>query len=187
MDDKRSPDPGSEAGVSRKSRRRWLLGGLLAGGLFGSLATLSAGLHAQMAGPFGLHRVGHGHHGGWMGRDLNPEALAERLDFATDWALTRVGANDGQRARVKAIVQAAAGDLSGLRLQHRENRAALVEALQAPAIDRAALEALRRAELQLAETASARLLAAVADAAEVLTPEQRARLAEGLARHRHGA
>lgn len=172
--------------VTRKSRRRWLLGGLLAGGLFGSLATLSAGLHAQMDGACRLHRVGHGHHGGWLGNDMNPEAMAERIDFTTDWALSRVGASDEQRTRVKAIVKAAATDLAEARSQHRANRAAFLAAMQAPAIDRDALETLRQAELQLADAASNRLLSALAEAAEVLTPEQRAALAARLGKHRRG-
>ena len=38
------------------------------------------------------------------------------------------------------------------------------------------LEDLRRAELQLAESASQRIVTALADVADVLTPEQRAEL-----------
>lgn len=181
MDTPQSPQPT----VTRKSRRRWLLGGLLAGGLFGSLATLSAGLHAQMDGACRLHRAGH--HGGWLAGDMKPEAVAERIDFATDWALTRVGASDEQRSRVKAIAQAAATDLAEARSRHRANRAAFLAAMQAPVIDRAALEALRQAELQLADGASTRMLAALTEAAEVLTPEQRAALAARIGRHRRGA
>ncbi len=183
MSEQQAPEPT----VTRKSRRRWLVSGLLAGGLFGSLATLSAGLHAQIAGPFALHRVGHGHHGGWMGRDMSPEAVKERIDFTTDWVLSRVGASEEQRARVKAIALAAANDLAQARAQHRENRSAFEAALKDPTIDRGVLEGLRRAELQLADTASSRLVQALADAAEVLTPEQRAQLAQRIAKRRQGA
>ena len=41
-----------------------------------------------------------------------------------------------------------------------------------------AIDAIRQAELELAEEASSRLVAAFADVAEVLTPEQRAELIE---------
>ncbi len=47
-----------------------------------------------------------------------------------------------------------------------------------PSVDRAALEALRADQLQMAEQASRRFTQALADAADVLTPEQRKQLAE---------
>jgi hypothetical protein len=53
-----------------------------------------------------------------------------------------------------------------------------------PAVDRAALEELRRYELQLAETASGRIVTALADVADVLTPEQPGELIR-LARELH--
>jgi Spy/CpxP family protein refolding chaperone len=49
--------------------------------------------------------------------------------------------------------------------------------LTAPAIDRAALEELRVQQMQQMDLISKRILVAVADAAEVLTPAQRAKLA----------
>ena len=51
-------------------------------------------------------------------------------------------------------------------------------ALKQPTVDRAALKEIRTAELQLADSASDRLLNAIADAADALTPEQRGKLAE---------
>ena len=54
------------------------------------------------------------------------------------------------------------------------------EVLAAPTIDRSKLEALRSDHLKLADDASRRITAAVAEAAEVLTPAQRADLARRL-------
>jgi Spy/CpxP family protein refolding chaperone len=48
--------------------------------------------------------------------------------------------------------------------------------LTQPDVDRATLEDLRRAELQLAESASQRIVTALADVSAVLTPEQRVEL-----------
>ncbi len=62
--------------------------------------------------------------------------------------------------------------------QHRTNRKALVTELSQTTIDRAAIEEIRKAELELAEQASSRLVDALANVAEVLTPEQRNELIE---------
>jgi Spy/CpxP family protein refolding chaperone len=52
----------------------------------------------------------------------------------------------------------------------------LLAALTQPTVDRQTLEQLRQAELQLAEAASTRIVQALADVADVLTPEQRVQL-----------
>ena len=60
-----------------------------------------------------------------------------------------------------------------------------VALLTQPTIDRAALESLRASQLAVAEQASKRLAQALADMADVLTPDQRKAIAEHMAR-RHG-
>jgi Spy/CpxP family protein refolding chaperone len=100
--------------------------------------------------------------------------------------LSRVGASDAQRQQVKGIVAQAHADVASLRDQHLQNRQAFLERLTQPAVDRAGLEQLRQAELALADKASARLVKAVADVGDVLTPDQRTALVQHLERfHRH--
>jgi periplasmic protein CpxP/Spy len=53
--------------------------------------------------------------------------------------------------------------------------------LTAPTIDRSAIERLRAEKIGLAETASKRIAQGLADAAEVLSPEQRRKVADWLA------
>ena len=61
-----------------------------------------------------------------------------------------------------------------------------VALLSQESIDRAALETLRAGQLQLAEQASKRFTQALADVADVLTPDQRKQLAERIGRwHGH--
>jgi Spy/CpxP family protein refolding chaperone len=52
-------------------------------------------------------------------------------------------------------------------------------------VDRAGLEEIRKAEIALADEASKKLVQALADVSEVLTPEQRQALLEHAQRFRH--
>ncbi|MGH8632183.1 MAG: Spy/CpxP family protein refolding chaperone [Burkholderiales bacterium] len=100
----------------------------------------------------------------------------------SDWLLERIDASSEQRAQIKDMLTAALDELMRLREQHQAHRAAFVSALVQPAVDRAELERIRRAELELADRASQTIVSSLAAMSEVLTPEQRAKLAE-LAAH----
>lgn len=92
--------------------------------------------------------------------------------------LDRVKATDTQRGEVRRIAEAAQKDL---RAQHEAARAdhqALVGLLAKPEIDPAAVEAQRRKDLARHDAASKRLTQAMVDIAKVLTPAQRAQVAE---------
>ncbi len=153
-----------------------LLAGVLGGGLLATGLTVFA-----LGGPPGWGPMGwHGAHA------ADPAAMQERLEFATDWVLSRVGASDAQREQVKRIVAQTHADIASLRDQHLQNRQAFLERLTQPSVDRAGLEQLRQAELARAEKASARIVKAVADVADVLTPEQRNLLVQHIQRlHAH--
>jgi Spy/CpxP family protein refolding chaperone len=115
----------------------------------------------------------------------DPQAAIERMEFASDWMLSRVNASEAQRQQVKAIIENVINDLSQVRDEHQASRQAFMDALAQPTIDRAALEQIRVTELQRAETASSRVVQGIADAAEVLTPEQRIKLMRLAAQFRH--
>jgi Spy/CpxP family protein refolding chaperone len=59
-----------------------------------------------------------------------------------------------------------------------------MELLAKPNVDRAAIEAIRAQEMQSADAMSKRLVQSLADVADVLTPEQRAQLAEKMKQRR---
>ena len=156
------------------SRRRFLAG-TLTGGLLGSLLAGSISFYAHAHSRPGWWS--HGGHRGWHHQHATDAAsMSERLEFATDWFMQRIDATAEQRQQVQTLVRGAVQDLVPLREQHQAHRQAFLEALQQPSIDRNTLEALRQAELQLAETASSRFINALADIADILTPEQRAEL-----------
>jgi Spy/CpxP family protein refolding chaperone len=123
------------------------------------------------------HGFGHSRHHGGHAFD---EADAR---FAVAWLLREVDASEAQVARVSEIATRAVADLETLRDLHHARHDAFTAALVAG--DRGALEALRREAVASLEATSQRVVSAVADAAEVLTPEQRQRLADAhAARHR---
>ena len=111
-------------------------------------------------------------------RSWDGDKIERFVEWKIDGMLDEVDATDEQREQVRAITTAALADMEEFRDFKREGRNALVEALTQETVDREALEALRQNKLAAADRASQRLLAALADAAEVLTPAQRAELAE---------
>ena len=94
-------------------------------------------------------------------------------------------ATPDQQARVAAIAKRAMADLRPLHEQRRQTYARAHALLMAPVVDRAGLEQLRAAQVQQFDAGSRRILEAVADAADVLTPEQRARFAGHLKQLMH--
>jgi Spy/CpxP family protein refolding chaperone len=155
-------------------RLRWTaagaVGGLLAGLVVGGASVWAVG---RDGGPFGHRHFLHGRHGG----PIDPARARQHVEMGVGWVLGTVDATPEQEQRVKSIATGALSDLLPLRDRHHNNREAFRAALTGATVDREALEAARRDELKLAEEASARLVSAIADAAEVLTPEQRAELA----------
>jgi periplasmic protein CpxP/Spy len=123
------------------------------------------------------------------GGPMDGVAMAGHFEDHVMHVFSEVDATDEQKSRIQSIVQAATTDIRALHDQHSGAREELKQILSAPTIDRARLESLRSGHILLADQASQRLVTAIADAAEVLTPEQRAELGRKMAeRHerRHG-
>ena len=154
-----------------RSRGRWLAGvalvaAFVAGGVTLPLVAASAqdaAMHHMMGGHGGTHAMAMAH-------------VTKMLD--------QVGASPDQKSRIEAILHAGFAPMADLHRGMAQTHASLHAILTAPAIDRAALEQLRAAEIARIDEASRTLTKAVADAAEVLTPEQRAKLATLMSEHR---
>jgi Spy/CpxP family protein refolding chaperone len=128
----------------------------------------------------GWFRAGHGYCRARHVGSQDPAVVSERVVWTTDRMLSRIEASEVQRQQVHTVVQAAVSDLLQVRNQHQEYRQAWLHALGQSSIDREVLDDLRQAELQLADTASSRLVQAIADVADILTPAQRQELIEHL-------
>lgn len=152
------------------SSSRWTVAAVVAAAI--AIAGAALSWHGR------AHAFGPGHHrqGGW--EQVDPETMGRRIEALTALRLADIDATPEQHSRIAAIMKGAASDLAPLRQQGHELRRRSAQLLSAPTIDRAQLEALRVQQVQLRDTVSSRLLQARADAAEVLTPEQRATLAE---------
>jgi Spy/CpxP family protein refolding chaperone len=166
--------PAGDATPRRRFLRRTAIAGVIAAGV--SALGLTAFTHA---GAHGWHR------GGFMGgASLDPAQLDERLDRMLKHFYVEIDATDAQKQRLAPLVQDAARELLPLRGRLHEARRQALELLARETVDRGALETLRAEQLALAEQASRRLVQAVADIADVLTPEQRRQLADRIARRR---
>jgi len=118
---------------------------------------------------------------GMMGPNADPKAADARMDAMLNRMLSKVNATQEQRDKIGGIMKAARADVAPSFQKLREARLKFVDLFAAPTIDRAAIEQLRTEQTQLHEGVSQRMLKAMEDSAEVLTPEQRATLA---AQHR---
>ncbi|HYN41435.1 MAG TPA: Spy/CpxP family protein refolding chaperone [Thermoanaerobaculia bacterium] len=127
--------------------------------------------------------LGHGpFHRGRCG-SMEPAQVEKKIDRIAGWIVEDLGGSPEQQAKLSAIAKAAAKDLAPVHDEFVAGRRQAVEILTAAQIDRAALEAHRVRQMQLITTVSERLTKAVADAADILTPEQRVKAADKLASH----
>ena len=166
-------------------RRRWshgrrgritaMLAGaaVLAGGVLGVQALADSKTYQHM-------KLAASYEEGWHGGDHTP--WEEMTDTEIETKVTRgvrhlgieIDATPEQESRMIEIALGVVREVRPLKERMRLTGEELKSLLTAPTIDREALEALRAARLAEAERISKTLVGAVADLAEVLTPEQRA-------------
>ena len=173
------------------------LTGLVAGGA----VFFSAGQSAFADRGPGMERMGHGGHGGHGEHGRGPGMMGGGMMGGgmmgggmmgmmagrhLDQMLNRVDATDEQRAKIRDISRAARNDVEKLTDVLQPLRKSAVEALAAPTVDRAAVEGIRTRLSGVTDEISKRMTTAMLDVAQVLTPEQRAKIGEDMKSRRHG-
>jgi protein CpxP len=159
----------------RSGRRGTFVIALLAVALLAGLAGTM--LSTAFGQSYSWQRI-HWRQGGMFGGPLTPAQIDEHIDRATKHLAIELDATEEQRTKIANIAKATVADLRPLREKAMDARPQAISLLTAPTIDRTAIERLRAEQIGLAETASKRIAQALADAAEVLTPEQRRKVSD---------
>lgn len=169
---------------TRKWSKRLLVGGVAA------LALTGVGVAGALSQDFG----GRMQHFGWGGKggpgmetQANPAAFRHGgpgfggRGFGGPGMgrmLDDIDATKEQEDKLEAIMDQLHDDVRPLMRGFRDTREDLAELLGAATIDREAVEKLRAERVAAVDEASRKVTAALLEAAEVLTPEQRAELIE---------
>lgn len=113
----------------------------------------------------------------WHGSDGDDaSAFRRHAERMLERALDEVDATDAQTTRIQSIGSEIFELVATAHTDGRNDGDALREALSAEQVDRAALEAIRSAHVERADALSEAIATRLADALEVLTPDQRQRL-----------
>ena len=166
----------SPAAPVNRGRRKWLaIAGLL--GVVGASGVVAA----QTYGPHGGFGPGMMmRHGGPM--TMDPATMADMADRGIRHMAIEVDATPEQTDKLRAIARDLVKDLAPLRTARQEAATRARALLTQDTIDKAAIETFRAEQIARMDAASRRVTKALGDAAEILTPEQRRKLADRMPR-----
>jgi Spy/CpxP family protein refolding chaperone len=176
-----STGPDTQPPQRQRCRRgAWIVVIAVAAGLTGAAVTsaFSRGPGAGFGPGFGPG-FGHGH-GGMMGEAFDPAKAEDRADRMVRHMAIELEATDAQQDKLRAVVKAAVKDIVPMREKAQSARLRARELLTQPTVDRAEIERFRAEQVAVADTFTKRVSVAVADVAEILTPDQRRKLNDRL-------
>lgn len=166
-----------------RSRKRWIIAGVLG-------ATALAGV--AFAQNFGPGHFGHGgfgpgmmmrHGGGPMGMGaMDPAQMEERADKAIRHLAIEIDATPEQQTKLQGIAKALVRDMAPMRGAHVEVMQRGRSLLTGATVDAAEVEKFRAEQVARMDAMTKRVSQALVEAASVLTPEQRRRIADRLPR-----
>ena len=123
--------------------------------------------------------------GGLLSETMDPARMDERVERMVKHFAVEVDATPEQKEKLTTIAKGAARDLVPMAGKIKHARQLAIDLMGAETVDRAAIENLRADQIALMDASSKRLTQALADAADVLTVEQRKKLAERAQRFGH--
>ena len=137
------------------------------------MTTMKTMMMALLAGSLAATAGGTAFARGDDGKAFDPARFQQRIEKRVDKALSGTDATAEQKKKVADIVGTAFKDMRGLHDKRVENRKAMNEAMQAPTIDPARIEAIRAEQMKIADASSKRFTAALTEAGTVLNAQQR--------------
>ncbi len=182
-DEIRTEDPENtetQAPADRAPMRRWFGIPALAGVLAVGIGT--AGVVATQA-------LGHGKEfGGWRGGGhgemRDPANMEKNVERGIRHLAVEIDATAEQQAQLVELAKATAQDLHAFRDMMHGEAEELAKLLTQPTVDRAAIEAFRSEKMAELDQLTTRLADAAVKAGEILTPEQRSKIAQFVAERR---
>lgn len=166
--------------LSRISRQSWALGGLVAATALSVVLSINAWAADE---PEGDHCPPH------AGMRGGPEAgMGAMMPFAgkgLDRMLSHLDATAAQKDQIRKIADAAEPELKALRDQGQALHEQGLKLWAAPKLDAQAAEQLRQKMSAHHDQMSQRMLKLMLDVGQVLTPEQRAKMAQHMQEHHH--
>jgi periplasmic protein CpxP/Spy len=131
------------------------------------------------AGPGMHHGMTHKAGWGWGGDDGERGGMGRHGGgmHGIGRVMDEIDATPEQEKKLFAIFDGVRGEMRDTMIDFRSTRGEVIDILGAATIDRDAVEKLRAERVAAMDAASKTMSAALVEAAEVLTPEQRAKLA----------
>jgi Spy/CpxP family protein refolding chaperone len=124
--------------------------------------------------------------GGGGPMNMDPAQMAEMADRGVRHVAIEIDATPEQTDKLRAIARDLVKDLAPLRGARQQAAEKIRSLLTQPTVDKAAVEAFRAEQIGKMDSASKRVAQAVDDAADVLTAEQRQKLANRMPRPGQG-
>jgi Spy/CpxP family protein refolding chaperone len=135
-----------------------------------------------VVGGVALAAARHARGGGWR---HDPASMERRIASRMEHVLDELDATDAQRVQAREILKRHAPDLKAIREHHEATRGEVEELWRGASLDPGTLRGLVDRKIEEARDAGYKIADAAAELHGILTPEQRAQLAE-MAEERHG-
>jgi periplasmic protein CpxP/Spy len=117
----------------------------------------------------------------WFGHGwVDPAMINQRIERAIKHMAIEIDATNEQQDKIITIAKMTVKELQPLHEKMQGRRMQAIDLLTQPTIDRSAIEKFRADQLATADEVSKKIATAIADIANILTPEQRKVIADRL-------